>query len=48
MVPEYLAVGLARVYEVSSEAMGYRLKEYPERLAARVDKALQERLPSLP
>jgi Zn-dependent peptidase ImmA (M78 family) len=47
-VRKYLAVGLAKLYEVSSESMGYRLKEYPERLSARVDRALQERLPSLP
>jgi len=47
-VRKYLSVRLARPYEVSSESMGYRLREYPERLAARVDKALEERLPSLP
>jgi len=47
-IRKYLAVRLARLYEVSSEAMGYRLKEYPERLSSRVDRALQERFPSLP
>jgi len=48
VVHKYLAVRLAKLYEVSSESMGYRLKEYPARLAKRVDNALQERLPSLP
>jgi Zn-dependent peptidase ImmA (M78 family) len=47
-IRKHLTGLLAKAYGVSAEAMRYRLAEYPERLDARVDKAIQENLDWLP
>ena len=48
MMLKYMAVALADDYDVSSSAMGYRLQEYPARLADRVRDAIKEGLDFLP
>lgn len=47
-IKKYLRSHLAKAYGVSTEAMSFRLTEYPAHLDRRVDQALRERLSMLP
>ena len=48
VILKYMAVVLARHYEVSSTAMRFRLREYPARLEDRVREAVRQGLDHLP
>ncbi len=46
-VEAHLAERLARLHAVSAAAMRYRLKEWPLRIAQKIERAMRERLMSL-
>ncbi len=47
-IKKYVAELLSREYQVSSEAMRYRLNEWPIKIMEKIDEAVKEQLNFLP